>query len=464
MDTIIQIVTEGASADDRRRSEVLRACKTLDDLTAELLKRNFTLSRSATYLRLLPFRSATTEGKRHVKTVPVKLVRAENNERKQHAASNFAYTTVSHLKEACSLMGPSSCAFISCDDKARVPLGLTAANKQAPVMMHMEYRIRLPDHDFVIATKHKLIPSVYAACLIKNDVFQSGVTYSGPTYIAIRSGKHDSSNAISHGQDFDRLLEIAEFKDVLCKPDGTMKPVIVSCVDGGPDENPRFPKTLLVAIKKFKKYDLDVHLCATQAPGRSAFNPVERRMAPLSRELSGVILQHDTYGNHLDSAGKTVNLELEIQNFKKAGQTLASIWSDMVIDKHSVTAEFVEHSDKEELEDIDHDWAVRHVQQSHYILQIVRCTDQECCGPWRSNWLQVFGQRFLPAPYPLSHDCNGLRVPEPGNIIDINKVNFATLSQMLMLIKSGNSHPSYCQVIQECSVRPFQPCGGQQHH
>ena len=29
---------------------------------------------------------------------------------------------------------------LSQDDKARVPLGTTAANKQAPIMMHLEYR------------------------------------------------------------------------------------------------------------------------------------------------------------------------------------------------------------------------------------------------------------------------------------------------------------------------------------
>lgn len=29
--------------------------------------------------------------------------------------------------------------------------GITAANKQAPLVKHMEYEIHLPDHDFVIA-------------------------------------------------------------------------------------------------------------------------------------------------------------------------------------------------------------------------------------------------------------------------------------------------------------------------
>jgi hypothetical protein len=37
-------------------------------------------------------------------------------------------------------------------------------------------------------------------------------------------------------------------------------------------------------------------------------------MAPLSRELAGLILQHDHYGSHLDNSGKTTDAELEKKN------------------------------------------------------------------------------------------------------------------------------------------------------
>jgi len=52
--------------------------------------------------------------------------------------------------------------FISQDDKARFPIGLTAAHKKVTLLMHLEYRLSLPDHDLVVAAGHKLIPSVYA--------------------------------------------------------------------------------------------------------------------------------------------------------------------------------------------------------------------------------------------------------------------------------------------------------------
>lgn len=42
-------------------------------------------------------------------------------------------------------------------------------------------------------------------------------------------------------------------------------------------------------------------------------------MAQLSDQLSGLILQHDFFGSHLDSRGRTVDADLERQNFTKIG-------------------------------------------------------------------------------------------------------------------------------------------------
>jgi len=210
------------------------------------------------------------------------------------------------VEEICSLLGPDEVCFISQDDKARVPLGITAANKQGPLLMHVEYRVSLPDHDWVVAAKHKLIPSVYAGITIKRDGLgkTDAVTYSGPTYIAVRSGKHASSTAYAHGLDFQRLLDIKEFDSITRDPNTNMvKPIVVFSVDGGPDENPRYQKVIEIGIHHFVKNNLDALFIMTNAPGRSAFNRAERRMAPLSRELSGLILPHEHYGTHLDSQG-----------------------------------------------------------------------------------------------------------------------------------------------------------------
>jgi len=80
----------------------------------------------------------------------------------------------------------------------------------------------------------------------------------------------------------------------------------------------------MVAMSHFKKHNLDAIFIATNAPGRSAFNRVERRMAPLSRELSGLILPHDHFGSHLDANGKTTDAELEKKKrlLKNCGRAL----------------------------------------------------------------------------------------------------------------------------------------------
>ena len=52
------------------------------------------------------------------------------------------------------MLGPEKVIFISIDDKARVKVGATAAQHQGAILMNMNHRIKLPDHDFVIAPRH----------------------------------------------------------------------------------------------------------------------------------------------------------------------------------------------------------------------------------------------------------------------------------------------------------------------
>jgi hypothetical protein len=120
LETIIKIAINGGAAEGRRHPEMIRTCKTLDDLN-ECLKekgisdrfkheliinysQGFKISRSATYLRLLPRRANSSEGKRHVLTVPVKLIKARNTERKKHK-THFATATINYLKDLAVTMG-----------------------------------------------------------------------------------------------------------------------------------------------------------------------------------------------------------------------------------------------------------------------------------------------------------------------------------------------------------------------
>ncbi|CAF3921937.1 unnamed protein product [Rotaria sp. Silwood1] len=439
---IIEIASRGAAADPFRSSNLQSPCMTLDELTERLTARGFVLSRSSTYLQLLPRRSNSTEGKRHVRTVPVRLIKANNDQHKKHVDQYFATNTSNHLKTLAGSFGSDAVCFLSQDDKARVPIGRPAARKQAPLLMHLDYKITLPDHDFVLAPGHKLIPSgidsnlalkrkilnlllVYAACVINE---KKDVSYSGPTYITIRSGKHDSSTAETHHHDFSLLFDSKEFEPVM-KINGQCKPIVIISVDGGPDENPRYAKTLASGVNLFKQYQLDCFFVVSNCPGRSAFNMVERRMAPLSNELAGLILPHDYFGTHLDDNGNTVDEQLEIRNFKRAGECLAEVWNELTIDSYPVACQYVEPVDKKDSSSslnantIDLHWLQIHVRQSQYLLQIIKCNNLKCCTQWQTSYSKVIPQRFLPSPFPFKVSSNGISIAElsdkDGRFVDL---------------------------------------------
>ncbi|CAF4327668.1 unnamed protein product, partial [Rotaria magnacalcarata] len=341
LEAIEEIAKVGGASDDRRRSEIIRPCLTLDDLREKLRQRGMDVKRTTLYYRLLPHRAKSIDGRRHVNTVPVRLRRAQNDEHGKHADGHFATATIRYAKDLASVFGNNCVLYLSQDDKCKVPVGLPAARVQASMLMHLDYRISLPDHDWIVAPRHQLIPSVYAACLLSND---GDLGYSGPTYIAIRSARHEISTADTHAADFDRLVCLKEFETVARNEKGEVKPIVIVNVDGGPDENPRFPKTLVANIRKFKKYDLDALFVLTYAPGQSAYNIVESRMAPLSHDLAGLILPHDYYGSHLNESGVTINVDLEKLNFRKAGQILAERWNQSVIDGFPCVAQYINPS------------------------------------------------------------------------------------------------------------------------
>ena len=251
-----------------------------------------------------------------------------------------------------SILGPEVVAFLSNDDKARLNIGVTAVQRQTKITMHLEYRVKMADHDWIVADRcvsrflyngrvlfatiktpfstgklfwlglqrttrlhqlllppkwlcagllsysrvqycvfllpfnsltcnarcclkktplpvlvwcmsfqntlwlrcfccaaalicsHKLIPSVYAVCGIENGRMgdPAAVLSTGPTFVRIRSGKHDASTAFTHANDVQELFKHALAKPFVCDKNGEAKPVLMFSVDGGPDESPRNSK------------------------------------------------------------------------------------------------------------------------------------------------------------------------------------------------------------------------------
>ena len=188
-------VAEASVGGDSHRYEHLCSVKTLDDLQSELLLLRFNLSQSATYLRLVPRQSDSREEKRHIQAVKMKLVQPENSLHKKSPDCMYAKSFMDDLFDVCELFGPKSVLILSTDDKARVKLSLVAVSLKSPMLMSMDYKVRSPDHSFVVGELHSIIPSVYGVC----DIDEKGcLTYSSDTFIRVCSGKHDSSTLFTY--------------------------------------------------------------------------------------------------------------------------------------------------------------------------------------------------------------------------------------------------------------------------
>lgn len=181
---------------------------------------------------------------------------------------------------------------------------------------------------------------VYASCVIDEI---GVVTNIGPTYVSIRSAKHDRIGMESTDMDFDQVVKLKEFEKTARNHIGEIKPIIIMSVDDlEPNNYTCFPKTLYSAIQRFKKYNLDALLIVTQAPGQSIFGVAERRIALFGQDLTGLVLPHNYFGAHLNISGLTVDAELEMANLKRAGEVLAEVWSMNMIDRQQVVAEFID--------------------------------------------------------------------------------------------------------------------------
>ena len=124
-----------------------------------------------------------------METVPVRICKAQNDHYDKHEDADFCFSQAEDLNVLGSIRAEEA-VIVSPDDKAIVKLGVVAAKMQTAIVMHLEYKLRLPNHDFIVANKHHLIPSVYAFLNINNKNIgrSTAVSGKGPTAVFIRSG------------------------------------------------------------------------------------------------------------------------------------------------------------------------------------------------------------------------------------------------------------------------------------
>lgn len=117
---------------------------------------------------------------------------------------------------------------------------------------------------------------------------------------------------------------------------------------------------------------------------------------------------------------------MELRNFAYAGKVLSEIWSKMVIDNYSVIAEFIDEGPSTITRHVENEWRDKHVMESQYLLQIVKCNDRTCCSIPRSSYFNIM-QRFLPAPLPLTNR------PGEGLRVELNSDEYVSVYQRLAL-------------------------------
>lgn len=117
--------------------------------------------------------------------------------------------------------------------------------------------------------------------------------------------------------------------------------------------------------KHFEKTALDASYIATNAPGRSAFNGVVRRMALLNHELTDDITLLAVISNQIKH--KNNDVELQQRNF-----SIVKIWSKLIIDEFHVVAEYIALADcsAKQLQN-DDTWYMSHICELQYFPRIV---------------------------------------------------------------------------------------------
>ena len=367
---------------------------------------------------LLPCQSNSIAAKAHHHPAWVAVAGVSRTEMREHPDSHYCLASVKCAKQFASTFADVS-VVISQDDKAKIGLGVPAVGRTFRTLQSVNEPTTIADYDFPMGSGQKLIPSVY---LMINQNESNDELRTEKLAIFVCSQWSLGTSSLTHMQDLESLASNSQYDDVL-KTNGTIRPIWILLVDGGPDENPRHLKNIKSYCQLFRKFDLDFLSVRAHAPGQSKYNPVERGMTTLSGKLAGITLPIDHFGTHLNSQGKVIDPELAARNYRYSGEALCEIWRRDLIFGKKVDACYIdvlmnpfehiqfEGTEKEKVEelkrrkkeqkksnDIDKEaththfkcfvpwsWIETHCNLCTYSLDIKRCTNASCCGPPRAK-------------------------------------------------------------------------------
>ena len=263
----------------------------------------------------------------------------------------------------------------------------------------------LPDHDFPTAAGNKISPVGY---MVLESKFPSDTMTEDELgrkhYIFPRSGESHIVNTVQKFHPLTIQTHVNDLTPLLRSRAEKGKTLAVLIVDGGPDWNPRSWAVWLYLTRLFRDSNLDL-LCSTSyAPGHSAYNPIEHLWAPLSKQLTGVILPDRLDGEVPPS--KQTNLSAE-QRRRKEGDvfdvamaTLNEYWDGSQFDGHRVNCRYqscldaeAPYTDYEEISELlkhpgrlrthkelmsELKFALSHGDRRNGEFTIMKCVKQSC--------------------------------------------------------------------------------------
>ena len=121
-------------------------------------------------------------------------------------------------------------------------------------------------------------------------------------------------------------------------------------------------------------------------------------------------MPHETYGSHLNNNGQTIDTELELRNFEAAGNTLADIWRNLVIDGYPVLAEYIPTPPPPLIKQftVSAKYKSRHVIETRYMTVVIKCDDLLCCSVPKTQVKLFFPNQRIPALIPIKFAKSGL--------------------------------------------------------
>lgn len=83
---------------------------------------------------------------------------------------------------------------------------------------------------------------------------------------------------------------------------------------------------------------------------------------------------------------------------------IVDVWNGLVVDGYEVSTKYIPPQETfSESWFPSHSWYTKHVKETKYFLQIVKCSDRSCCTPLRSFIDKILPDRSMSPPFPLQH-------------------------------------------------------------